>query len=74
MQTHVPGDPCHTLTNDRRHYVISFQERSGKPGGGQGILIQKDHTGALSTLNNQMVYKYEKSDNDESETDEHGLQ
>lgn len=29
-----PGDPCHTLTNDSRNYVISFQERSGKPGGG----------------------------------------
>ena len=36
-------------------YVLSFQERSGKPGGGKGILLQKDHTGALSTMNNQMV-------------------
>ena len=35
--------------------VLSFQERSGKPGGGKGILIQEDHVGALSTLNNQAV-------------------
>lgn len=35
--------------------AISFQERSGKPGGGKGILIQDEHTGALSTLNNQSV-------------------
>lgn len=27
----------------------------GKPGGGKGILIQEDRTGALSTLNNQYV-------------------
>lgn len=33
--------------------AISFQERAGKPGGGKGILIQDEHTGALSTLNNQ---------------------
>lgn len=34
----------------------SFQERGGgKPGGGKGILIQEDHVGALSTLNNQRV-------------------
>lgn len=36
--------------------AISFQERAGKPGGGKGILIQNEKTGALSTLNNQMVY------------------
>lgn len=35
--------------------AISFQERAGKPGGGKGILIQSDHVGALSTLNNQSV-------------------
>lgn len=35
--------------------AISFQERSGKPGGGKGILIQNDRIGALSTLNNQSV-------------------
>lgn len=35
--------------------VISFQERAGKPGGGKGILIQHERTGALSTLNNQAV-------------------
>ena len=52
----------------------AFRNAPENQGGGKGILIQKDHTGALSTLNNQMVYKYEKSDNDESETDEHGLQ
>jgi len=35
--------------------AVSFQERSGKPGGGKGILIQNEHTGTLSTLNNQSV-------------------
>jgi DNA (cytosine-5)-methyltransferase 1 len=35
--------------------AISFQERGGKPGGGKGILIQHERTGALSTLNNQSV-------------------
>lgn len=35
--------------------AISFQERAGKPGGGKGILIQGEHVGALSTLNNQAV-------------------
>ena len=35
--------------------AISFQERAEKPGGGKGILIQRDHVGALSTLNNQSV-------------------
>jgi DNA (cytosine-5)-methyltransferase 1 len=36
--------------------AITFQERGGKPGGGKGILIQNDRTGALSTVNNQMVF------------------
>lgn len=36
-------------------YAISFQERAGKAGGGKGILIQENRTGALSTLNNQYV-------------------
>ena len=36
--------------------AISFQERAGKPGGGKGILIQNERTGALSTLNNQSVF------------------
>ena len=36
--------------------AISFQERAGKPGGGKGILIQPERTGALSTLNNQAVF------------------
>ena len=35
--------------------AISFQERAGCDGGGKGILIQKERTGALSTLNNQSV-------------------
>jgi DNA (cytosine-5)-methyltransferase 1 len=35
--------------------AVSFQERAGKPGGGKGILIQDERTGALSTLNNQSV-------------------
>ena len=36
--------------------AISFQERGGKPGGGKGILIQNERTGALSTFNNQSVF------------------
>jgi hypothetical protein len=36
--------------------AISFQERAGKPGGGKGILIQPERTGALSTVNNQSVF------------------
>ena len=39
--------------------TISFQERGGKPGGGKGILIQNEHVGALSTLNNQSVLAIE---------------
>ena len=35
--------------------AISFQEKSGKPGGGKGILIQNERTEVLSTLNNQSV-------------------
>jgi DNA (cytosine-5)-methyltransferase 1 len=38
--------------------TISFQERGGKPGGGKGILIQHEHVGALSKLNNQSVLAY----------------
>lgn len=45
----------YTLNTIDRPAVLSFQERAGKPGGGKGILIQKEHTGALSTLNNQSV-------------------
>ena len=36
--------------------TISFQERAGCAGGGKGILIQHERTGALSTLNNQSVF------------------
>ena len=35
--------------------TISFQERAGCEGGGKGILIQHNRTGALSTFNNQSV-------------------
>lgn len=38
-------------------HAISFQERAGKPGGGKGILIQNEHTGALSTLNIQHIFQ-----------------
>ena len=41
--------------SDEPSHTISFQERAGKPGGGKGILIQNEHIGALSTLNNQSV-------------------
>ena len=40
---------------DRIGSAISFQERAGCDGGGKGILIQKERTGALSTVNNQSV-------------------
>jgi len=39
------------------YQTISFQERAGKPGGGKGLLIQHERTGALSTLNNQYVHR-----------------
>ncbi len=42
-------------STDETGRAISFQERAGKPGGGKGILIQDERTGALSTLNNQSV-------------------
>ena len=47
--------------NNKPMAAISFQERSGKPGGGKGILIQNERTGALSTLNNQSVMYDQKS-------------
>ena len=46
----TPGDSA----GDSRE-TLSFQERAGKPGGGKGILIQHEWTGALSTFNNQSV-------------------
>lgn len=46
----TPGD-----IGESTNQTISFQERAGKPGGGKGILIQNEHVGALSTLNNQSV-------------------
>ena len=36
-------------------HALSFQERGGKPGGGKGILIQDERTGALKTGQNQSV-------------------
>lgn len=38
--------------------ALSFQERAGKPGGGKGILIQDEHTGALVGNNTQNVLAY----------------
>lgn len=38
--------------------ALSFQERAGKPGGGKGILIQDEHTGALVGQNVQSVLAY----------------
>ena len=38
--------------------ALSFQERAGKPGGGKGILIQHEHTGALVGQNVQSVVAY----------------
>lgn len=39
----------------RQAGLLAFKRGGGKPGGGKGILIQNDRTGALSTLNNQSV-------------------
>ena len=49
------GQPAPAISTSERHGVFSFQERAGKPGGGKGILIQNERTGALSTFNNQSV-------------------
>ena len=49
------GGGSYTLNTIDRPAVVSFQERAGKPGGGKGILIQNERTGALSTSNNQMI-------------------
>lgn len=67
-QTYIHHDQANTLAArdykqpqavlpERR--AISFQERAGKPGGVKGILIQEEHTGALSTLNIQHVLSLE---------------
>ena len=48
--------------------AISFQERAGKPGGGKGILIQNERTGALSTFNNQSVFCIQGNCIDRSDT------
>lgn len=53
----INEDVSFTLNSVDVH-AISFQERAGKPGGGKGILIQDDRTGALSTVNNQNVCAY----------------
>jgi len=55
------GEPGKDAATDVRAGIeetgraVSFQERAEKPGGGKGILIQNERTGALSTLNNQSV-------------------
>ena len=64
-QMEVSEDKCATLPAESHQHepiicdpckAISFQERSGKPGGEKGILIQEEHTGALNTMNNKMVF------------------
>jgi hypothetical protein len=55
-----------TNTLSQPSVTLSFQERSGKPGGGKGILLQWDHVGALSTLNNQYVLVEVKDDKRQS--------
>lgn len=46
-----------TTTSSERNSIetISFQERAGCEGGGKGILIQRERTGTLSTINNQSI-------------------
>lgn len=48
------GEPV----DDPQIKALSFQERAGKPGGGKGILIQDEHTGALVGQNVQSVVAY----------------
>lgn len=54
-QSRETGKDITSNTEGSSGTAISFQERAGKPGGGKGILIQNEHIGALSTLNNQSV-------------------
>ena len=49
------GQGIATTSEGNAIEAISFQERAGCAGGGKGILIQNERTGALSTLNNQSV-------------------
>ncbi len=49
------GQSSSTTARGSSDETISFQERAGCDGGGKGILIQHERTGALSTLNNQSV-------------------
>ena len=49
------GEGTSATSESNTYETISFQERAGKPGGGKGLLIQHERTGALSTLNNQSV-------------------
>jgi hypothetical protein len=60
----VPRDPAESgeegettsrTVKENPGETISFQERFGCEGGGKGILIQHERTGALSTVNNQYV-------------------
>lgn len=46
----TPGTPENNIGK-----AISFQERGGKPGGGKGILIQNEKTGALNVQCGQSV-------------------
>lgn len=68
-QMDVSGSTAMTLRHQAHGHepiILSFQERSGKPGGEKGILIQEDHVGALSTLNNQMVLEEKQDDKAEN--------
>lgn len=49
------GEGTSCAVEDSVRGSMSFQERAGKPGGGKGILIQRNRTGALSTQNIQSI-------------------
>lgn len=49
--------------------AISFQERAGCAGEGKGILIQNERKGALSTLNNQIVFGISSYDSNAMKSD-----
>ena len=48
--------PLVLIESEHEHQpAISFQERAGCDGGGKGILIQIEHLGSMTTVNNQYV-------------------
>lgn len=49
------GDPCHTLSTRGASRCLCVSERCGCEGGGKGLLIRNNQSGALTTENKQFV-------------------